>query len=89
MKIIFILITLITINLYANESWIAIKPITDMQTPKAKKPENTLDINLSQIEPISKMMQNINLIQQIIQATSKKKIKKQTQNAKNWFIINH
>ena len=75
-------------NLYANENWITIEPINETQTPKSQKPKAKLDVNLSQIEPISKMMKNISLIQQVIKATSQKEIKRETPSDKNWFLIN-
>lgn len=87
MKIISILITLVIVNLDANEKWIKIEPIAETQTPKAQKQESKLDVNLSQIEPLSKMMKSINLLQQVMNATSKHETKKQTHNDKKWFII--
>ncbi len=83
-----ILITLIAVNLHANENWITIEPIVETQTPKAQKQETALDVNLSQIEPIHKMMKNINLIQQVIKATTKREKKRETPNNKKWFVIN-
>lgn len=88
MKIISVLISFIIVNLYASEKWIKIEPITDTQIVKAQKPKSKLDINLSQIAPISKMMQNISLIQQVIKATSKKETKRESSSTKNWFIMN-
>ncbi len=87
MKIISVLMTLIIVHLYANEKWIKIEPIADTQTPKAQKQETKSDVNLSQIEPINKMMKNISLIQQIIKVTDKKETKQPTNNDKNWFVI--
>jgi len=81
MKTILILLNFIALS--ANENWIKIEPLTDKQKPKQN---NKLDINLSKIEPIDKMMKNRALIQQIIDATSKKE--KKTVNDKNWFILN-
>ena len=80
-KIIISLI-LITIQLSANENWIPIKPTQEKQSLK----QNTkLDVNLSHVEPINKMMKNATAIKQLIDATSKKG--KAVTNDKNWFVI--
>ena len=71
-------------TLYANENWIKIEPINSSQMSKPKQ-KTRLDINLSTIEPINKMMKNVVLIQQIIDATNKKE--KQTKSDKNWFVL--
>lgn len=80
-----IILTLIfsTIML-ANENWIKIEPINKAQTPRSNI---KLDVNLSQIEPVNKMMKNATVIKQIIDATSKKE--KQHTSDKNWFILNN
>ena len=83
MKIILTLITFISMNLYANENWIKIESINNSQT---QKPNIRQDINLSQIEPINKMMQNATVIKQLIDTISKHE--KQTTNDKNWFVLN-
>ena len=70
--------------LHANDNWIKIEPISTMQTPKKETP---VDINLTQIKPVNKMLKQATVIKQIIDATSKTKKKKPT-NDKNWFIIN-
>jgi len=70
-------------NLYANENWIKIESINNSQT---QKPNIRQDINLSQIEPINKMMQNATVIKQLIDTISKHE--KQTTNDKNWFVLN-
>ena len=80
-KIIISLI-LITIQLSANENWIPIKPIEDQ--PYSKQ-NIKLNVNLSQVEPINKMMKNATAIKQLIDATSKKE--KAVTNDKNWFVI--
>jgi len=79
---IFILISFLLTNLYANEHWIKIEPINSTQTPKQKR---QVDINLSTIEPVNKVMKNIALFKQIIEATNKKE--KQTKSDKNWFVL--
>jgi len=84
MKIMFILMSFLIVSLYANENWIKIEPIhtAQKQKPKQKTP---LDINLSKIEPVNKMMKNIALIKQILDATNKKE--KRTESDKNWFVL--
>jgi len=78
-----VLLIFISIKISANENWIKIQAINKTQTPK----ENIkLDINLSQIKPINKMMKNATVIKQLLDATSKKD--KPTSNDKNWFVIN-
>ncbi len=81
MKIISVLIILTIVNLHANDKWIKIEPITDTKEHKTKT-----DLNLSQSEPMRKIMKNISLIQNIIKVANKKETKKQTTN-KNWFVI--
>ena len=85
MKIISLTLVLIflTINLYADKNWIQIEVINKTQTAKSK---TKLDVNLSQIEPINKMMKNATVIKQLIDATSQQD--KPTSNEKNWFVLN-
>ena len=73
----------LTINLYADKNWIKIEPINKTETSKSK---TNLDINLSQIKPINKMMKNARVLKQLIDATNKKE--KVNITDKNWFIIN-
>lgn len=68
------------INLCSNENWIPIESIN-----KTQKQNSRLDVNLSQIEPINKMMKNAMLIKQLIDSTGKKE--KPTENDKNWFAL--
>lgn len=72
---------LVNINLYANENWIKIE-----QVDKTKKLKQTVitDLNLSQVQPISKLIQNAKLIKQLIDNT-----KKETPEVKdkNWFVL--
>jgi len=82
MKLILTLITFISLS--ANENWIKIEPINQTKTPK---PKNKVDVNLSEIAPINKMIKNATAIKQIIDATSKKEEK--PTNDKNWFILNN
>jgi len=82
---IFTLFIFILTSLNANEKWIKIEPIEKTQTPKKK----SIDINLSQIQPINKMMKNVTLIKQVLELTNKKEKPKPTQNDKNWFVLNN
>ncbi|MFT5661678.1 MAG: hypothetical protein ACI9TV_002325 [Sulfurimonas sp.] len=83
MKTILTLISFISLGLlHANESWIKINPINKTQTPKVNiKP----DVNLSQIEPINKMIKKATAIKQLIDVARKQE--KQITNDKNWFSI--
>ena len=78
------LFLLVFINIYANENWIPISQINETQTPKQN---NSPDINLSQIEPINKMMKNATVVKQLLDATRKKE--KPTTNDKSWFEIHN
>ena len=78
-----VLLIFVTIKISANENWIKIEPINKTQTPQ---PTTKLDVNLSQIEPINKMMKNVTVVKQLIDATTKKEIP--TTNDKNWFVLN-
>ncbi|PHS57290.1 MAG: hypothetical protein COB17_06770 [Sulfurimonas sp.] len=78
-----LLLIFITIKISANENWIKIEPINKTQTSKSN---TKVDIDLSQIEPINKMMKNATVIKQLIDATSKKD--EPTSNEKNWFVLN-
>ena len=72
----------ITMNLYADKNWIAIEPIDKTKTSK----QNTkLNVNLSQIEPIKKMIKNATVIKQLID--SSKKEKASTNNDKHWYAL--
>ena len=73
---------LLTINLYADKNWIQIEPISKTQTAK---PKTKLDVNLSHLEPINKMMKNATAVKQLIDATNKKE--KPATNEKNWFVL--
>ena len=77
--------TSILVILHANENWIKIKPISTIQTPKK---ETTLDINLTQIKPVNKMLKQATVIKQIIDATNTiNKKEKEPTHDKNWFIL--
>ena len=76
-------VTFLAINLYADKNWIQIQPINKTHTVKTK---SKLDVNLSKIEPINKMMKSATVIKQLIDATGKKE--KVDTNDKNWFVLN-
>jgi len=86
MKIIISLLSLIfvTITLYANENWIKIEPMNG--TKKVEK-KAKIDVDVSKVKPINKMLKNITIIKQLLDATSKKE-KPTTNNEKNWFVLN-
>ena len=85
MKIILTLITFISLS--ANENWIKIESINQTQAPK---PKSKLDVNLSQIEPVNKIMKHATVVKQIIDATNTtNKKEKQPANDKNWFVLNN
>ena len=87
MKLALTLITFIFVSLSANENWIKIEPINQTKTPK---PKSKLDVNLSKIAPINKIMKNATAIKQMIDATnSTSKKDKQPTNDKNWFVLNN
>lgn len=75
-----LLLIFLTINLYADKNWIQIEPVNKNQTTKP-------DVNLSKIKPINKMIKNVTVFKQLIDATRKKE--KVTNNDKNWFILNN
>lgn len=71
------------IILSANEKWIKIEPIDKTKTSKSN---SKLNVNLSKIEPINKMLKNATVIKKLIDATGKKN--EPVSNEKNWFILN-
>jgi hypothetical protein len=80
-KIIIILIFIAT-HVSANEKWIPLKPIEEKSSPKKEK---KINIDLSQIQPINKMMKKVTIIKQLIDASSKKE--KVVTNDKKWFAL--
>ena len=76
-----ILLIFITINLDADKNWIKIEPLNKTQT---SKPNTKPDLNLSQMQPISKMIKNATIIKKLID----NKKEKPTTNDKNWFVLN-
>jgi len=84
---IFILMSFVLTTLYANENWIKIEPMNISQTPTPKQ-ATPLDINLSKIESVNKIMKNVALIKQIIDASNKKEKQiKSDKSDKNWFVL--
>lgn len=80
MKIILSIATIVLGSLYANQSWIKIEPLIENQASKSPS-----DVNLSQIEPINKMMEKVIVMKQLVDVASKKE--KQINDEKNWFKI--
>ena len=78
-----LLLTFLIVNLYANKNWIEIEPINITIIVKSN---TRLDINLSKIEPINKMMKKATIIKELIDATNKKA--KPSSNEKKWFVVN-
>ena len=76
------LLIFLTINLYADKNWIPIEPINKTKTSEQK---SKLDVNLSQIAPINKMIKNAKVFKQLLDSTDKKE--KVTTNDKNWFVL--
>ncbi len=72
------LLILITMKISANEKWIPLNSTDKTQT-------TNIDINLSQIEPINKMLQNAMVVKKLIDATNKQDIP--VANDKNWFKL--
>lgn len=83
MKMILLTLLLIfaTINLDADKNWIKIESLNKTQPSKSNtKPY----LNLSQMQPINKMIKNATIIKQLID----NKKEKTTSNDKNWFVLN-
>ncbi|MEA2073373.1 MAG: hypothetical protein U9O86_07275 [Campylobacterota bacterium] len=83
MKILSSLFIILNLNLLADKNWIDIEPLNKKTS---KQTSETLDINLSQIQPLNKMLQNAKVIQQVMDTTTREKKKYKTE--KNWFVIN-
>jgi len=75
-----ILFIFITINLDADKNWIKIEPLNKTQPSKSNTKS---DHNLSQMQPINKMIKNAILIKELID----NKKEKPTTNNKNWFVL--
>lgn len=88
MKILFLLLLFLTLNLFAQKNWIPIQTIKQIQNkPDTPKPTPKIDVNLSQIAPLNTMMRNATLLQQLVHATTFKQKDRVTTNNKNWFIL--
>ena len=83
MKILSSLFIILNLNLLADKNWIDIEPLNKKTS---KQTSETIDINLSQIQPLNKMLQNAKVIQQVMDTTTREKKKYKTE--KNWFVIN-
>jgi len=85
------LITLLSLiiytNLNADKNWISIEPINKPSIPK--EASKKLDVNLSQVEPVNKMMKRVTVIKQLIDATNKVPTKPEPTNNKNWFVLDN
>ncbi|MBE0515539.1 hypothetical protein [Sulfurimonas sp.] len=78
----FLLSLSLTSTASANENWI---PITPVDKPQSLKQSAKLDVNLSQVGPVKKIMKTATVIKQLIDTTSKKEIV--TTKDKNWFVL--
>lgn len=83
MKILSSLFIILNLNLLADKNWIDIEPLNKKTSNQTSE---ILDINLSQIQPLNKMLQNAKVIQQVMDTTTREKKKYKTE--KNWFVIN-
>ena len=77
----FIFLLFITTTLTANKNWIALE---HPDATPSKKPETKTDSNVSQMEPLNKMIKNAAVVKQLLDATSKKEKPK---DEKNWFLL--
>ena len=75
---------LITINVHADKKWI---PIETTKTTQKTKENIKLDVNLSKIQPINKLMRNVIAIKQLID--SSKNQKSNISNNKNWYVLDN
>ncbi len=84
MKITLFIISLvfITVNLSADKNWIPIEPA---DKAKSTQQNTQLDVDLSQVEPIKKIMKSVITIKQLMDKT--KKEKENTADDKNWFEL--
>ncbi|NOR58904.1 MAG: hypothetical protein GQ474_10320 [Sulfurimonas sp.] len=81
MTLLALLLILTTINLDADKNWIKINPLDQAQTSKSN---TKADLNLSQMQPIKRMLRNATVIKQLIDNKKEKPIT----NTKNWFVLN-
>ncbi|MFT5836286.1 MAG: hypothetical protein ACI9RG_001185 [Sulfurimonas sp.] len=80
MKLLILLLTFTSLILNADKNWIEIKT-----TDKTKKVQTKPKLDLSQIQPINKMMKNLKIVKELIDNTQKEKV---VTNDKNWFVLN-
>ena len=67
----------------ANENWIKIESINKKQAQKSHK---QLNVNLSQIEPIRKIIKRASIVKKLIDIEGKKE--RESKSRKSWFKIN-
>ena len=77
-----VLILFQAIALDADKNWI---PIESMDKAQTVKPTKKLDVDLSQIEPLNKMIKSATVIKQLIDVTTKKETP--TGDDKSWFVL--
>lgn len=80
MTLLTLLLIFITTNLNADKNWIKIEDANKTQKTKSK-----LDLDISQIEPLNKMIKNLKAVKQLIDNTKKEKT---VTDDKNWFVVN-
>jgi len=71
-------------NLYADRKWIQIEPINTSRKTTHKIAQS--DINISQVQPINKLIEGAQIIKQLIDSPSYKKKPKQ-KSEKNWYVL--
>ncbi|WP_373004005.1 hypothetical protein [Sulfurimonas sp.] len=77
-----LLLLFLAIDSEADKNWIKINP---QEQTKTLKSDTKADLNLSQIQPINRILRNATLIKQLI---DNKRKEKPTANDKNWFVLN-
>lgn len=70
MKILALILLFTTLSLYAHKNWIPLQTTDKLHTPKAT---TKVDINLSKIAPLNKIMKNATLLQQLLNMKTQKK----------------
>ncbi|MFA5460488.1 MAG: hypothetical protein WC274_00245 [Sulfurimonas sp.] len=76
-----IFLIFIATTLSAEKNWIEIEPTNKPQT---QKPDIKTDVNLSQNEPINRIIKNVAAVKNMLDATSKEE---KPTNDKKWFEI--
>ena len=84
MKIILLINSLLftIVTMHANDNWIAIKSIDE-----TKKQNIKLDVNLSQVEPINKIIKNVTVIKQLLDSSKKEKASSNSE--KYWYALEY